>query len=1013
MKPVKLTIEAFSSFAEKQKINFSVLGKNGLYLITGETGSGKTSVFDAISFALFGKASCSNRDDYTMLRSDYADSKVKTSVKFEFMSSNVSYTVKRTIKKNGGQEVELEMPDGKKEGGDRNVTDKITEIIGLNREQFAQIVMIAQNDFLRFLQSKMEDRVNILRHIFETDVFNSFQEKLKIRVKQEKDNHELILRFFQRYDVDVYKREEHFIECEEQIKIDKEFVSKLDIEIDQNDKLKQEIAGKLAVAEKLNKEFADLDKLRIFLKEHEARADEIEKNKKRADLGETALRKVKPSADEAARAVERLAFAQVSLDDAKKKEITALADLENAEKKLKELPLLDEVKESFALLLKKWEVSSEKLKKLNLLQKDHDEITQKQKELLTAQNELSSTIKILDELTAIDESKITLDKISQDLESAKETLLIFSNMQKELAVIDDKSILLFKMQSEFTVLKGLYNDADKKFKNLEEVFLSSQAGIFVKNLIEGKPCPVCGSTNHPNPAKLSDGNVTADELKKAESAKETAHNKLTEKSMECEKIKTEIDVLSEKFIENLSKYISEVTIETANVQLLKLTDNEKAKIEELIKTKNELESIYLNNKKTYEEAIKKRDALNPKVTALKSEIDTLIKKLHENLAQTQFAEYINESDWETSKTKLTELISLTQNETDALTMQKNADEKSLNILIEQCNDANEKKIEAQTAYSSAQSIVSERDNNEKEAGKICIESKEKFKEMLKNNNFLNESEYILALITEEDLTYLRKTITDYDKNSEHYARDIKRLEKETEGKEKPDLEKMKKDIETANEESSELGKKREEIKSRLDATVNKLKELKKAAKDFEKIEKSYAAVKQLSDTANGKLNFETYVLIEYFKRVLNAANQRLNVMSQNRYKLLRKEESDDKRSKTGLEIETLDAYTGKTRSTNSLSGGESFMVSLSLALGLSDVVQQSTGGIHLEAMFIDEGFGSLDTETLDVAIKTLSEMAGVNRIIGIISHVNELRERIDKQIRIEKTSRGSKIVMLV
>jgi len=260
---------------------------------------------------------------------------------------------------------------------------------------------------------------------------------------------------------------------------------------------------------------------------------------------------------------------------------------------------------------------------------------------------------------------------------------------------------------------------------------------------------------------------------------------------------------------------------------------------------------------------------------------------------------------------------------------------------------------------------------------------------------------------------MTKTLTDYGKNGEQLSRDIKRLESETLDKEPPDLQKLKTEAETANSKSQELGKLREEIKSRLNITEAKLKELRAAAVNFEEADKSYAAVKQLSDTANGKLDFETYAQMAYFERVLSAANRRLKAMSQNRYTLLRKAQSSDGRIKTGLEIEALDAYTGKTRSANSLSGGESFMASLSLALGLSDIVHQSSGGIYLDAMFIDEGFGSLDTETLDIAIKTLSQMAGTDRIIGIISHVSELRERVDRQIRIEKTPGGSRIRMSV
>ena len=239
-----------------------------------------------------------------------------------------------------------------------------------------------------------------------------------------------------------------------------------------------------------------------------------------------------------------------------------------------------------------------------------------------------------------------------------------------------------------------------------------------------------------------------------------------------------------------------------------------------------------------------------------------------------------------------------------------------------------------------------------------------------------------------------------------------RLTNETKDKVKPDLDKITEKLNKQNANMSELKINRDAAKERCDEKERVLKELKKSAKEFERFEKTYSAVKQLSDTANGKLDFETYAQTAYFERVLRAANQRLKVMSQNRYTLLRKTDVGDRRMKSGLEIEVLDAYTGKSRSSNSLSGGESFMASLSLALGLSDVVQQSAGGIRLDTMFIDEGFGSLDAEVLDLSIRTLSDMTGDGRIIGIISHITELRERIDKQIRVEKTSAGSKITMM-
>jgi exonuclease SbcC len=256
-------------------------------------------------------------------------------------------------------------------------------------------------------------------------------------------------------------------------------------------------------------------------------------------------------------------------------------------------------------------------------------------------------------------------------------------------------------------------------------------------------------------------------------------------------------------------------------------------------------------------------------------------------------------------------------------------------------------------------------------------------------------------------------IADYGKIGEQLQRDITRLESETSGKEKPDVDQLNTEANAIKTAADSLRTVRDETKLRLEQTARLLKELKKSSDALVKAEIEYATVKGLSDVANAKLDFETYAQMSYFERVLRAANVRLKLMSQNRYVLLRKKKSDDGRKSMGLELEVADSYTGKNRSANTLSGGESFMASLSLALGLSDVVAQSAGGIHLDAMFIDEGFGSLDAEVLELAIRTLSDMAGSNRIIGIISHVAELRERIDKQVCVEKTTAGSRISLVV
>jgi exonuclease SbcC len=284
-------------------------------------------------------------------------------------------------------------------------------------------------------------------------------------------------------------------------------------------------------------------------------------------------------------------------------------------------------------------------------------------------------------------------------------------------------------------------------------------------------------------------------------------------------------------------------------------------------------------------------------------------------------------------------------------------------------------------------------------------------EAMRLHGFIDAAAYAAALLGEGELASAAGLLASYEREGERLAADAARLEDETAGKEKPDMDMLTAAAEAAAAASAELRAKRDATRSRLEHVERARGELLQSAGRFSRLEKLYASARQMSDVANGKLDFETYAQMAYFERVLHSANQRLRVMSQERYHLLRKAGSDDGRKRSGLDLEVMDAYTGKSRSANSLSGGESFMASLSLALGLSDVVQQSAGGVQMGAMFIDEGFGSLDADVLELAVKTLTSMAGGGRVIGIISHVAELRERIDRQVRVEKTPAGSRIVM--
>ena len=1012
MKPQKLTMSAFGSYANTETIDFTTLGTNGLYLITGETGAGKTTIFDAISFALFGEASGKTRDKCQMLRSDFAKEKTKTCVELEFLANNKCYKIRRTIK-GKSQDADLILPDGDGTlSGTRNIESKIAEVVGLDRNEFAQIVMIAQNDFLRFLQSNTDERLKILRHIFGTESLKQFQEQLKELVKQKEDERALILQDFKRHQVDVYKRNEQFIEWETQIQTDKKELTEADKQLEEYINQEKTLAADLAIAQELCKKFTDLTKTRMDFKEHETKAQEIANAKTRANRGEIALRKVKPLVDEAKKATNNYTQAQKDLKNAQDQEITANTELQQTTKILEALPPLDKTQTAFNTLSKEWERETEKQNHLTILQMDHKDIADKQNKLGNTQKELTTLFDELTKLPAISEYQITFDNISNDLKAEEDKLKKLSELQKELAIIVDKQTTLEEEQMMFEHHNSLFNRADEQYQLLEERFLRSQAGIIASNLLTGKPCPVCGSTDHPSPAKLSDSSITEVALRKAKNARNDAQSKREEISLKCNNLQGEIDTMRSRFYTDISPFMPGTAIETATNLLQKLVSTTQSTVTTLFEKKMLTEKALLDLKTKTETITGKRDELKLTTETLKSEINSLTERFIRDLS-----EFIPNTNWETSEIDLTNLFTQTQNNVNTLTIQKDTDEKALQELSKNWESATKRNVNAKSALEVAQALVKERTTNEQKLLQACDVAQAACNVALQENGFANEEEYCVSLITENELLELNKQVSDYEKKREQLDRDIARLENETVNKEQPDMEKLQMKAEIIQSKSVKLRERRDELYSRLNKTKSDLKELRSAAVAFEENEKIYAPIKQLSDTANGKdtasgkLDFETYAQRAYFERVLRAASQRLKIMSQNRYSFLRKTDSDDGRKRMGLDIEVLDAYTGKARSSGSLSGGESFMASLSLALGLSDVVQQNAGGVHLDAMFIDEGFGSLDTETLELAMRTLSDIAGGNRIIGIISHVTELNERIDKQVQVKKTPTGSKITL--
>jgi exonuclease SbcC len=1005
-------MSAFGSYADAQTIDFAELGSGGLYLITGETGSGKTTIFDAISYALFGKASGRARDNYKMLRSDYASGRVKTSVSLDFAAGGAVYNITRAItphiaRKTGEttytDSVALTLADKTTLDRDREVSAKISEIIGLDRDQFAQIVMLAQNDFLRFLQSGTDERVKILRRIFGTGSLKYFQETLKARSKEASDGLALCRRDFERGGVDPHRREEQFAEWDARIKQDKTALAEADKKLAELDERSEALAARTAVAKELSKKFEGLAATRAALFWHAARMGEMSRLEARRVRGETALRRVKPFADKAAEAENLFASARTELARAKAEAEAALAELAEAKLALSGLPSLDEKRTAFDALKREGEKAAETRGKLTALKTEYDDISAKRAALLTLQKELSDVTGVISGLPALSGEQAALEALKREREEAETLRDALSALNGDYEALITQQARLAALRSEFEKLNLEFSAAESGFNAAEEIFLRGQAGLLARALENGKPCPVCGSADHPAPACPADGSVTENELKKAREEARKARKRREDKSNECAVLRARLDTLRGRFLADLRGVIPGAA-EEAGALIKSGLSAANARLAALTEKKADAEKKLSDLTEKWNEATQRRDALSQKRAELRAAAETRAKRF---LADA--LEFIPSGEEGAAGERLAEALALAQAESGKLDARKRADETELARLEREHKATADRNAGAELKNQSARTLAAERERRETEQREKRAHSAEAFAEALRTHNFADEAEYENSLASEEELSAAAKRLSDYEKEGERLKADENRFARETAAQEKPDLEKLAAETEAVNGAKVETRGKRDEVRSRLERTERVYGELRQSAARYAELEKRYAAVKQLSDAANGRLDFETYAQTAYFERVLRAANLRLKAMSQNRYALLRKTDGGDARKRSGLELEVLDSYTGKARSANSLSGGESFLASLALALGLSDVVQRSAGGVRLDAMFIDEGFGSLDPDALELALRTLSDMAGSGRIIGIISHVAELGERVEKRLSVEKTPSGSKI----
>ena len=1016
MKLHLLSIQAFGPFANKEVIDFSKLGENPLFLIDGPTGAGKSSILHAISYALYGETTDSDRKGLG-LRCDHAAQDVLTELSLEFSIRGDRYRITRVPlqmrpAKRGEGETEQKptahlcriLDDGAEETLVTKKTtqadEEIVRIVGLTPAQFLQVMVLPQGKFRELLLAKSDERQTILSKLFQTEIYKLIEQLLKDRAgsieQQNKEfedkKHEALL------DVNVRDIEE----LENAIITAVELLENKQKEKEQASEKKQKAVGQLEAAEALGKLFDSRKNKQINLEKSLLQEEQINSSRssiKRAEKTLLINPKWKSLQDVLVNIKDKgkeIDLATTDVQQAEQRVNKAVAGLEKANKDIEQRDPL-KVKENELKAYQKKLLEFEPLQRVSSiadenyqqavdkktsLEKEQSDLDEVVKGLITQVGNLSDAVK---QKSSIVEQKMAARfRLEQrdHLEQARKTLL-------ELNTAYESTKLGFE-QAEAT-----YQQDEKEADRIEMLWFTNQAAVLAAKLEDNQPCVVCGSIEHPNPAEYLPGssNITqelVDEARQTETLSRNAMNSsqtALSDSLRSVNIKNEeIEKFEKALGDDANKQVSEVegVYKSLESQLATIEEQEQ-QLEKAIQfqkdNEKKLEPLMLEIKKLNETLPR----LNSEKATAKSVLDLASKELPEQYRNTKV---------------LDQAILETQ--------------KMIQGLDARLKEANEEQLKASSHQSSMLSRLQGLKTNVEELLEKKETLSEAWQQALSDSDFTSQKDFESAHLSEEALNGLRKEVRDYEDGIRDLKAEIRTLNDQLKEKQQPELDKLQQQVDAITEtfnSAESAWTQAQQQKTRMEEIKKKINKLEKQQSD---IKKQYEIVGALSKAASGRGNvrvsLERFVLGNLLDSVLSIASQRLYVMSKGQYQLVRQNEENQKKNTTaGLDLAIDDAHTGKTRPVATLSGGESFMASLALALGLSDVVQERSGGIQLDTLFIDEGFGSLDPESLQLAINTLVDLQSTGRTIGIISHVSELKEQMAQRIDVKGSRNGSTI----
>lgn len=916
MRPVKLTLSAFGPYAGRMELELDKLGESGLYLITGDTGAGKTTIFDAITFALYGEASGAARSP-GMFRSKYAASDTPTFVELIFRYAGQEYTVRRVpeyerpAKRGSGmvrqqQEAELYCPGGRIVTRARDVTAEIEKIMGIDRNQFTQVAMIAQGDFLKLLLASTEERIRIFRRLFRTERYSTLQEQLKVRANE-------LARTYERERAGMMQAAGLLSGTEE----DRERLSQADVltpeELD--DLANEMIERDNSLGETFQQQIKESDAALAQIQQLLGKAEEIERSQKRLEQAKGQLKLAEKDVDEKKACLEQERSRIPQAEQA----LSRIALIESQMEQYKELDrerekydrLLEEQRGSHAHLLRCTQALDKLKKQREDSQRERESLGNPaaEKERLTAAK--SEQGQRITQLRALDEEGKTLVQLRASLEQAQEAYRSATSRAQA---------------------------SSREYTRLNRLFLDAQAGLLASTLGEGTPCPVCGSCDHPSLAPLAQDAPGEGDVNRAREEMERDAAVQAGQSRRAGQFAGQFKSAHDRFLNHLEQLIPGAGETEWQQRIADAITCTQAEIDRL-----------------------KEDLTGQEKNLLRlEEIQKILDRADRKIPD-------GEQMVQQYQTKCTQL------ESDLAHAQALMD-----------------KIRSQLPYSSSA-----------EAGRE-IQSLKEFRQLVGDAVDRAEKAYQEALSAADGLRGTVRELSDSLRDSERF-----------------DIVKIRASLDEETQYRKLLSDQMMAVHTRMEKNRSARERIRQYGAELPAVEENLRWLRALSDTANGtlagqeKVMLETYVQMAYFDRILIRANTRLMVMTGGQYELERRRGAANNRSQSGLELEVLDHYNGSRRSVRTLSGGESFLASLALALGLSDEIQSAAGGVQLDAMFIDEGFGSLDEEALRQAVRVLNGLAESRRLVGIISHVAELKDQIDRQIVVTKERSGGSCAKLI